>query len=230
MFGNSKLDEEVGNVSPGDNILLIGPPMTGKSLIVMDFFYSGLKNGGGGIYITTKDTAGKLYQSFEEAGMDLTPYKDSFGIIDCVSRTLPIEPENSYKNVAYAASAIDMPAISIGLNNFLRELLKEKRIEKIQVVVESLSNLLMYSNLQTVYRFLHVFTSSTRAAEAISIYSVEEGMHSGETIATLKQLVQMSLELQEDGDKRMIRVVDGKRDPKWRAYDIENGKITIKED
>ncbi len=95
-------------------------------------------------------------------------------------------------------------------------------------MVESLSNLLMYSNLQTVYRFLHVFTSSTRAADAISIYSVEAGMHSPETIATLKQLVQMAIEIQEDGDKRVLRVVEGAGDHKWQEYVIEDRQISIK--
>lgn len=228
MFGISKLDEAMGNISPGSNILLIGPPMTGKSILVRDFFYTGLKAGEGGIYISTKDTASKLYQSFRESGQDLEPYEDIFGIVDCVSRTLPVESKESIKNVTYAASAIDMPTISIGLNEFLKKLIKEKKIERIRVVVESLSNLLMYSNLQTVYRFLHVFTSSTRAADAISIYSVEEGMHSPETIATLKQLVQMAIEIQEDGDKRMLRVMEGTGDRAWQEYVIENSHISIK--
>ncbi|MEE8402817.1 MAG: RAD55 family ATPase [Candidatus Hydrothermarchaeaceae archaeon] len=228
MFGISKLDEAIGDVPPGSNILLVGPPMTGKSLLVRDFFYTGLKNGEGGIYISTKDTATKLYQSFKDSDRDLQPYEDAFGIIDCVSRTLPIESKESIKNVIYAASAIDMPTISIGLNEFLKKLIKEKQIDKIRVVVESLSNLLMYSNLQTVYRFLHVFTASTRAADAISIYSVEGGMHSPETIATLKQLVQMAIEIQEDGDRKMLRVSEGTGDHKWQEYVIENSQISIK--
>lgn len=229
MFGISKLDEAMGDVSSGSNILLIGPPMSGKSILVRDFFYTGLKNGEGGIYISTKDTASKLYQSFKESGWDLQPYEDAFGIIDCVSRTLPIECKESIKNVTYAASAIDMPTISVGLNEFLKELMKEKKINKIRVVVDSLSNLLMYSNLQTVYRFLHVFTSTTRVADAISIYSVEEWMHTPETIATLKQLVQVAIEIQEDGDKRMVRVVEGTGDHKWQGYVIENSQISIRE-
>lgn len=229
MFGISKLDEAIGNVPSGSNVLLIGPPMTGKSILVRDFFCTGLKEGEGGIYITTKDTASKLCQSFKESGCDLQSYEGAFGIIDCVSRTLPAEDKEPIKNVKYAASAIDMPTISIGLNEFLKRLIKEKKIDKIRVVVESLSNLLMYSNLQTVYRFLHVFTSSTRAADAVSIYSAEEGMHTPETITTLKQLVQMAIEIQEDGDKRMLRAVEGAGEHKWQEYVIENNQISIRE-
>ncbi|MEE9474351.1 MAG: ATPase domain-containing protein, partial [Candidatus Hydrothermarchaeaceae archaeon] len=62
MFGISKLDEAIGNVPSGSNVLLLGPPMTVKSILVRDFFYTGLKEGEGVIYITTKDTASKLYQ------------------------------------------------------------------------------------------------------------------------------------------------------------------------
>lgn len=230
MFGVDGLDKVIGDVSPGANILLIGAPMTGKSLFVRRFLYAGLKRSEAGIYVSTKETGTKLVEWFNSSGLELRPYEAAYGIIDCVSRTLQMGDKEASKNIVYAASAIDMTTISLGLNQFLKEFWKKKQIKRIRVVVESLSNLLMYSNLQTVYRFLHVFTARVRAVDALAMYSIEEGMHAPETITTLKQLVQGTIEVKEEGNKRLLKVTGITPKPtKWLEYAVEDNKIVIGE-
>lgn len=230
MWGIEGLDDLIGEVQPGTNILLVGAPMSGKSFFLRQLFYDGLENKEAGIYISTKETWAKLCEWFDACGKGLEPFREKYGVVDCVSRSLKIEVKEPPKNVICAASPIDMTGISVALNKFLEEFLRDKQIKKVMVVVESLSNLLMYSNLQTVYRFLHVFTAKVRAADALGVYSVEEGMHSPQTIATLKQLVQGMIELKDADNKRLLRVVGLTPAPsKWRDYRIEKNRVSIKE-
>lgn len=228
-FGIEGLDALIKELSPGSNILLIGPPMTGKAFIARTIMYNGLKDKEAGIYISTKDSGSKIKEWYNGVGLDITPYEDTYGIVDCVSRSLgPTETETS-PNVVQVASAVDMTGISIAVNRFFEEFWRKKQMKKIRVIVESLSNLLMYSNLQTVYRFLHVFTGRVRSADAIGVYTIEEGMHEPMTITTLKQLVQGVIETKEEGNKRVLRVIGVTPAPtNWVEYTIED-YITVKE-
>ena len=87
----------------------------------------------------------------------------------------------------------------------------------------------MYSNIQTVFRFLHVFTGRVKAAGAIGIYVVEEGMHDDQAIATLKQLFDGVIEIKHDQDINYIRIAGlGNKPSPWYEYSIEGAKISLK--
>jgi len=65
----------------------------------------------------------------------------------------------------------------------------------------------MYTNIQTLFRFLHVFTGRVKLAGAIGIYVVDEGMHDDKSINTLKQLFLALLEVKMDGEEKHLRLV-----------------------
>jgi len=65
----------------------------------------------------------------------------------------------------------------------------------------------MYSNLQTVFRFLHVFTGRVQSADALGIFVIDSTAHDQQTMSTLKQLFDGQVELREaDGSGSEIRV------------------------
>ncbi len=65
----------------------------------------------------------------------------------------------------------------------------------------------MYSNIQTVFRFMNVFTGRIKEAGALGIFVVDSGMHDDQTIVTLKQLFDCIIEIKEENDKNYIRTV-----------------------
>jgi KaiC/GvpD/RAD55 family RecA-like ATPase len=222
------LDALIGEIPLATNILLIGPPLTGKAIIARAAMYNGLKSKEAGIYISTKDSGTKIEERYANSGLPLDPYGDAYGIVDCVSRSLRTDKTEISKNTALVASAVDMTGISIAVGKFLEEFWREKQMKRIRVIIESVSNLLMYSNVQTVYRFLHVFTGKVRAVEGLGIYTLEEGMHEPMVITTLKQLVQGVIELKEEEDRRFLRVSGITPMPtKWVEYTFENNEIVV---
>ena len=88
-------------------------------------------------------------------------------------------------NIKRVSSPIDLTGISVGISRFLEEYIKSGK-DSVVIVFDSLSNLLMYSNLQAVFRFLHVLTTRIRVCGAKAFYIVEEGMHDDRTVITLK--------------------------------------------
>lgn len=227
-FGIEGLDAAIGPIPPGTNIMLIGPPMIGKSFLSRTFMFNGLKDNEAGIYVSTKETGIKIQEWYEKNGMNLSEFEDHYGIVDCLSKTLRMDIGETPKNVVEVASAVDMTGISIGVNQFLDDFWRTKQIKKVRVIVESLSNLLMYSNLQTVFRFLHVFTARLKAMDAVGVYTVEEGMHDPATITTLKQLVQVIIEMKEEDNEKCLKVTGLTPAPTdWCGYQIDANKIDV---
>jgi hypothetical protein len=46
----------------------------------------------------------------------------------------------------------------------------------------------MYADLQTVFRFLHVFTGRIQSVEGLGLFAIDSSAHDDKTMNTLKQL------------------------------------------
>jgi len=60
-----------------------------------------------------------------------------------------------------------MTGIGIKLSEYLQEFYETRGVTQNRVLLHSVSTLLMYSDLQTVFRFLHVFTGRIQSADAL---------------------------------------------------------------
>lgn len=224
-FGVEAIDSLIGELPGGVNILLIGPPMSGKDEIVKAFMGKAMSRGNSVIFVTTKDPGERVLESFErnEAEIPL----DRVGIVDCVTKTLGLGTTDLV-NIKRAASPVDLTGIGVKISQFLEDFWMKKGIRETWLCINSLSTILMYSNLQTVFRFLHVFTGRVKTAGAIGIYVVDLGMHDDRTINTLKQLFDGMIEIKEEGDGYYMRVVGITTKPtKWFEYKIDGTNIEI---
>jgi hypothetical protein len=86
----------------------------------------------------------------------------------------------------------------------------------------------MYSNINTVFRFIHVFTGRIKAAGALGIFVMESGMHDEQAITTLKQLFDGVMEIKSENDMNHIRMVGLSPKPTpWFEYEIEGANLKI---
>ncbi|WP_049923956.1 RAD55 family ATPase [Halopiger djelfimassiliensis] len=183
-------------LDPGTNVLIAGPPLTGKRQIALDILASGADRGDGSIVVTTKDSAEKILSAFtERVGGDV-----DVGIVDCVTKQRGIGTIEADPRVKYASSPVDMTGIGIKLSEFLQEFYEERGVTENRVLLYSISTLLMYSDLQTVFRFLHVFTGRIQSANALGVYVVDSTAHDDQTMNTLKQLFDGVIEV-DQGDE-----------------------------
>jgi len=184
-------------VAPGTNVLITGPPMTGKRRVALDVLAEGAAAGEGSIIVSTKDGAEKILSEFGErvSGEDV-----HVGVVDCVSKQQGVSNLTDDRRVKYASSPVDMTKIGVNLSEFIEEFHETRGIENNRILLHSVSTILMYSDLQTVFRFLHVFTGRVQSAEALGMYVIDSTAHDDQTMNTLKQLFDAVVEVDADDD------------------------------
>lgn len=225
-LGIKELDDHIGGIRNGSNIMLIGPPMSGKETIINSIVYSGLNAEEAAVIVTTREPGENVIEWYKYN--DLKIPLERLGIVDCVTKTLGV-PTSDTANIKRASSPVDLTGIGVKISQFLEDFWMKKNIRYTRLCINSLSTILMYSNIQTVFRFLHVFTGRVKAAGAIGIYVVEEGMHDDQAIATLKQLFDGVIEIKHENDIHYIRVAGlGKKPSPWYEYSIEGAIISLK--
>jgi len=182
-------------VDPGTNILLTGPPLSGKRSMMMDVLAAGTDRDEGAIVVTTKDGADRVLRDYEKR----TPYEGKpVAIVDCVTQQQGGETRESDR-IKYASSPVDMTGIGIKLSEFLQAF-GDRGIKQNRVMVHSLSTLLMYSDLQTVFRFLHVFTGRVQSVDGLGLFSIDSTAHDDQAMNTIKQLFDGIVTVPEDGE------------------------------
>jgi KaiC/GvpD/RAD55 family RecA-like ATPase len=181
------LGQEFGSASvdPGTNILISGPPLTGKRRLAMDILAHGAANDEGSVIVTTRDSSDRVISDFQSRLVDSDDA--DIGVVDCVTQHQGRSVSDT-ELVKYASSPVDMTGIGIKFSEFVEEFYTQRGVHKNRILLDSLSTLLLYSDLQTVFRFMHVFTSRIEDADALGVHIIESTAHDIEAINTMKQL------------------------------------------
>jgi len=182
-------------VTPGTNILVSGPPLTGKRRIAREILAHGLDERDGAIVITTRDSAERVLSQFE---IERDHEERPIGIVDCVTEHMGRSTTDTL-TVKYATSPVDMTGIGIGFSNFIEYFYGELGRERNRVMVDSLSTLLMYATLQTVFEFMHAITSRVDDVDALGVHVIESTAHDEQTLHTIEQLFDGTIEVDENG-------------------------------
>jgi len=183
------------SVDAGVNILISGPPLSGKRKLAMEALAHGANDGEGAVVITTRDSSDRVLSDLRALLDD--PNSANIGVVDCVTKHQGRSASDN-ELIRYASSPLDMTGIGIKFSEFVEEFYTGRNVQRNRVVVDSLSALLMYSDLQTVFRFMHVLTSRIEDADAIGFHVIESTAHDQESLNTLKQLFDGVVEVEAD--------------------------------
>jgi KaiC/GvpD/RAD55 family RecA-like ATPase len=225
-LGIKELDDAVGGIKKGSNIMMVGPAMSQKEVILYNIMYHGTAvNENAVITVTTSESATHIMEWFKENKMVLPLSR--IGIIDCITKSMGGDASET-ESIKIAISPVDLTGIGVRISQFFENFLIKNNIRKIQLHMNSLSTILMYSNIQTVFRFIHVFTGRIKETGALGIFVMDSGMHDERTITTLKQLFDGILEIKSENDRNYIRIVGLSSKPTpWFEYEVEGAKLRI---
>lgn len=196
---------EVGDVLPIEQLepgtyLLAGPAMTGKYRLMLDILEDGLTKQEGALLVSTNESAGEVFEAMEPR---LGTVPDTFRMVDCISEQQGAGDDFPAERVEYVSSAADLTGIGIGVSEQLRRFV-EADTDRIRVGFHSVSTLLMYVELETVFRFVHVVSGRIDGIDGLGVFALDPSTHDEATVNTLKQLFDGMIEIRTtNGDQEL---------------------------
>jgi len=211
----------VGDSLPTDEfgpstLLVSGPAMSGKYELLLDVFIEGSTNGDGGLFVSTNEGAGSVFGDLDDRGVSSL---SAFRVVDCVSEQQSSQEQFPPDRVEYVNSPGDLTGLGIGVTEQLRRFFEDDT-QQVRTAFHSLSTLLMYSDIETVFRFLHVLTGRIDDMDGLGLFTIDPTTHDEGTVNTLKQLFDGAIELRTDAGETELRFVGVEDAPQdWVAYE-----------
>jgi hypothetical protein len=176
---------------PGTSVLIMGESARAReSLLDVLDDVSGSETI---VFITTGHGVRSTVSSFESRDIDPSI---RLGVVDA-SGSDESGPEGV--PVEKLGSPGDLTGISLGFAKIAQRFEQAGSGDRIRVGLTSISTLLMYADVQTVFRFLHVFTSRIRSGDLMGVFVLNPGMHDDQTVNTIRAVFDCELRVDEDG-------------------------------
>jgi KaiC/GvpD/RAD55 family RecA-like ATPase len=214
--GNPRLDDLLlGGIPFGSNVLVHGPPFVGKETMVNQFIAEGLKKGIPAIWVSTDKTTSDLR---EEMKLVLPSYEDyeALGLVkyvDSYSRSMGDTTVDKYTVYIDEPTAHDkiMEAVDEAAKAF-----REKH-EYYRLAFRTISTLIAYSDPNTAFRFLSPFCGRRKRDRAVSMYTIEKGMHGEQEIQMLGSIMDGMVDFKVD-QLKLFFMIKGITDVQSRSY------------
>lgn len=187
----------VRDVPPGTNLLVSGPSMAGKRQLVLTALSQGASLGEGSAIVTTNDPASDVIDDYRSI-RDSTD--DHFRVVDCSGGQA--DGDFDEEIVRTVSSPGDLTGIGIEFSEIAKEA-TAKDIDRMRIGFDSITPLLMYVDLQRVFRFLHVFTSQIQSEKWLGLFIIDPSSHDDQTVNTINQLFDgvVDIRLPEEGGR-----------------------------
>jgi|AntDeeMetagen192_2_1112575.scaffolds.fasta_scaffold12164_2 KaiC/GvpD/RAD55 family RecA-like ATPase len=206
----------LSELRPGTSLLIEGPSMIGKRRLAIRLLAAGHREGDGILCVTTSNNAEKLLSEFEAEIPTLD--RGRVGIVDCSGS----DSQRTIEDIAMerVSSPGDLTGISIGTAKLLQSFAKQD-VSGVRHGLVSVSTLIQYLDIGTVFKFLHIYTSRIADTDGLGVFTLDNSTHDQQSINTLTSEFDCVLEMREgdDGD-REVRMKGLESVPReWHAYD-----------
>ncbi|MFB6109288.1 MAG: RAD55 family ATPase [Halodesulfurarchaeum sp.] len=200
-------------VDPGTNILVSGPAMSGKRELMLEVLGHGATNGDGSVVVTANDGGEQIYDAYQE----IVEQESYLRIVDSVGA----EPSDELAEVIRPVSS---PGDLTGMGIEFSQIATEgtgSGVDRIRVAFDSISAVLMYVELERLFRFLHVFTRQIQSKDWVGLFAIDPESHDQQVINTVNQLFDGVLEIRvpEDGSREIRRRGFGQSPSEWAPLD-----------
>ncbi|MCL9816112.1 DUF7504 family protein [Natronocalculus amylovorans] len=180
-----------------ESIVISGPPMSGKYELWHRLLGTEADRS---LVISTGHPADRVRDDY----ITLSGHSgDSIGIVDCVSREQQRDVADD-EFTKYASSPKNLTDIGVKFT----ELIETMRGEEVAVGVHSLSQLLMYWDVDRIYQFTRVLLGQARSEGWPTIAVINSTMHEERVLHTLLDPFEAVIDTRTTDTDRELRVRD----------------------
>lgn len=228
LTGINNVDQK-GGVNPGTNILVLAPAFSDGEQVAS--FLAMPRPKEYMIVLATETQSENLLDFFSESGFN-TNY---IGIIDAITRSSNNSIEDTQK-IKYVGSPSDLTGMDIKFSQLTEEIMKGDFTDDpdqlfptpIRYCVFSLTSMLMFRKIDVIYQFLHIVTSKLRKMGSIGVFLLNSESFDQKTVAIVKQLMNIVVEIQNNDDGKRIRLQGTMGlSMNWQHFSIENGILIL---
>lgn len=196
-------EEVLVDLPRGTNVLISGPALIGKQTLAIRLLAAGHAKDDGIICITTSQNAASLLADFETEIPTLD--RDRIGIVDCSGS----DERRVIEEIAteHVSSPADLTGISIGTAKLLA-LFDRQNVTGIRHGLVSVSTVIQYLDVDTAFKFLHIYTARISDTGGLGVFTVDDGAHDPQEINTIRSEFDGIIELREtDAGDREFRIL-----------------------
>ncbi len=214
--GIDKLDKLLqGGFPKNSTILLVGAPGTCKTIFINQFVDKGLQEKETVLYITTDHSPREIKEMAIEFSHNFKANENKRLIfLDAYSwRT------NEEKSKFAVTGLTDLNQMNITLSDALVFLGPVKK----RIVIDSISSMILYTDADSVARFLQTVSAKSKASDSCLVMTIEEGVHDKKTINMLNFVSDGCIKLKEEDGKRFLKIIkmsQTKHPLDWIPFDI----------
>jgi hypothetical protein len=179
-----EIEDRIGDVRPASNILLLAPPFSDAERLAYALVHPA-ENDYTVVISTDEEATGISAALGEEDG--------NLWVLDCITKSM-VPGATDTEQVKYVGSPADLTGMGIKFTKILDSVQRAGSAGgaapgQVRVCVNSLSSFLIYTKLEAIYRFFHIFSARIRRMDGIGIYLLNPESVDEKTVSTLKQLM-----------------------------------------
>jgi len=195
------LDDILDGGIPNHSVVAIeGEPGSAKTTFCRQFVYSGLIKKEPCIYVVTGQPVEYAKQEMAALGLDVSPFSKDIIFVDCYSWRTPGSKPSSYA----LSSLRSLNELTRLISQAMSQLNMRER--KGRIIIDSISDLLLHVEPNSVFKFLQLVAAQVKEAEAIALIVIESGLHEDKTISTINYITDGTIEFKLQNAKRLLRV------------------------
>lgn len=224
--GVRTIEDRIGGFRPPANILLLAPPFSDAERLA--YALVGPEVHDAAVVIATDDDATDVCSAFEGD-------EGQVFVLDCITKSV-VPGATDTEQVRYVGSPADLTGMGIKFTRILDVIQRmgtggDGGGGQVRVFVNSLSSFLLYTKLEAVYRFFHIFSARIRRLDGIGLYLLNPGSVDDKTVSILKQLMTGILVVEACEDEpgvHLLRYQDlsGRVSPSVR-YHFEGDELVV---
>jgi len=199
LIGIKPIDD-AGGLPDASNILLLLHPGTEKAQFSVKAIWDALEHDRKGIFVTTDTDPREIERASAASKAALARYTGkSLWFVDCYTWTLGDHGQAADPSDIVVPGPSALNDLSIGIAKSLQQ-----AGDNPAAVFRSVSTLLLYNNPEVVFRFVQITGARLKASNATTLFHLDAGMHDEKTVATLRHLTDVTIELKSEGGKQML--------------------------